>query len=77
MLTRQRAPLQFGWTPLHRAAAVGGEGAIGALLEAGADPVAKDEVSGEREGGSGRAEGREGEDRYTGSGRWLGLAGRC
>lgn len=77
MLTRQRASLQGGSTPLHFAAMVGQEGAIGALLEAGADREAKNIVSGEREGGSGRAEGREGEGRYAGRGRWLGLPGRC
>ena len=47
-LTRQRAPLQNGETPLHRAAYMGREGAIGVLLEAGADREAKDNVSGER-----------------------------
>ena len=77
MLTRQRAPQQREWTPLHCAAAGGKEGAIGVLLEAGADREAKNFVSGEREGGGGRAEGREVEGKYAGRGRWLGLAGRC
>ena len=49
LLTRQRAPLQDGCTPLHLAARWGKEGAIGALLEAGADREAKNNVSGERE----------------------------
>ena len=49
MLTRQRAPLQEGYTPLHIAACAGAEGAIGVLLEAGADRQAKNDVSGDRE----------------------------
>ena len=48
LLTKQRAPLQEEQTPLHRAAYTGKEGAIKALLEAGADREAKDKVSGER-----------------------------
>ena len=47
MLTRQRASLQKGSTPRHLAAGMGQEGAIGAMLEAGADREAKDNVSGE------------------------------
>ena len=77
LLTRQRAPLQIGQTPLHLAAFDGKEGVIKALLEAGADPAAKDKVRGQRDGGSGRAEGRKGGGRYAGRGRWLVLAGRC
>ena len=48
LLTRQRAPLQDGDTPLHDAALNGKEGAIKVLLEAGADRGAKNNVSGER-----------------------------
>ena len=48
MLTRQRAPLQDGQTPLHEAAYAGKEGAIGVLLAAGADRQAKNNVSGDR-----------------------------
>ena len=62
LLTRQRAPLQNGETPLHCAAEEGKEGAIGVLLAAGADLQAKNEVRGVREGesgdGSGEGEGR-------------------
>ena len=60
MLTRQRAPLQIGETPLHFAAKRGMEGAIGVLLAAGADLQAKNEVRGVREGesGDGSGEGR-------------------
>ena len=48
LLTRQRAPLQNGDTPVHLAALKGMEGAIGALLEAGADREAKNTVNGQR-----------------------------
>ena len=48
LLTRQRAPLQSGGTPLHRAAAGDEKGAIKALVEAGVEREAKDNVSGER-----------------------------
>ena len=48
-LTRQRAPLQDGETPLHGAARACELGAIGVLLAAGADRQAKDKVSGDRE----------------------------
>ena len=48
MLTRQRAPLQDGKTPLHLAAYNGEEGGIKVLLEAGAGRAATDNVSGER-----------------------------
>ena len=50
MLTRQRAPLQAGSTPLHQAVIMGKEGAIGVLLAAGADRQAKDNVSGDMRG---------------------------
>ena len=50
LLTRQRAPLQDGWTPLHFAAYAGYEGEIGLLLAAGADREAKSDVSGDRDG---------------------------
>ena len=50
LLTRQRASLQDGWTPLHGAASAGDEGAIGLLLAAGADRQAKNNVSGDRRG---------------------------
>ena len=53
LLTRQRAPLQDGRTPLHCAAFHGRPGAVGVLLEAGADREAEDKVRGEREGQSG------------------------
>ena len=49
-LTRQRAPLQDGATPLHGAAYRGHEEAIGVLLAVGADQEAKDNVSGDRDG---------------------------
>ena len=45
LLTRQRAPLQDGHTPLHLAAWGGEEKAMKVLLEAGADRKAKDNVS--------------------------------
>ena len=57
MLTRQRAPLQNGETPLHFAAERGQEGAIGVLLAAGADLQAKNEVRGVRVGESGDGSG--------------------
>ena len=52
LLTRQRALLQDGETPLHSAASMGHEGAVGVLLAAGADREAKCNVSEEREGES-------------------------
>ena len=76
LLTRQRALLQDGETPLHSAAAAGHEGAIGVLLEAGADLQAKDNVSGDREGESGDGSGKGWEQKETRvEGRELGLAG--
>ena len=59
--------MQHGSTPLHEAAYNGQEGAMGALLKAGANREAKDQVSGEggREsawlkGGGGKTETRGG-----------------
>ena len=76
MLTRQRAPLQDGDTPLHRAAFRGHEGAIGVLLEAGADREAKKNVSGVREGESGDGSGKGWEQEETRvDARGMGLAG--
>ena len=75
LLTRQRAPLQYGFTPLHWAARLGSEGAIGVLLAAGADRQAKDNVSGDMQGESG--EGSEeggGQEETRVEGRGLGLA---
>ena len=75
LLTSQRAPLQNGDTPLHFAAYGGHEGAIGVLLEAGADREAKDNVSGDREGecGDGSGEGG-GQEETKLEGRGLALA---
>ena len=60
--------VQHGSTPLHEAAYNGHEGAMGALLKAGANREAKDQVSGagERESawlrrGGGKAETRGGD----------------
>ena len=75
-LTRQRAPLQDGATPLHLAAEGGEEGAMGVLLEAGADREAKNNVSGDRggESGDGSEEGA-GQEESKVEARGLGLAG--
>ena len=77
-LTRQRAPLQNGQTPLHLAANAkkGGEEVIGLLLEAGADREAKDNVSGDRGGGRGGGSGeRGGQEETRVEARGMGLAG--
>lgn len=77
MLTRLRAPLQLGNTPLHVAASNGHDGMVKELLEKGANHSAKAKVSGERERASGVLRGGGSSGIHTGIGRGEGLAERC